>query len=79
MDADVIEAGTSMPQQQRIRLTKEVIGELEAERNDAVPLGTVLDTLEEEGIDRDRAKKDIEGLKARGEVYEPSSGCVRTS
>jgi len=79
MDADVIEAGTSMPQKRRIDLIEQVIDEVAREHEQGAPVGKVMSALEEEGIDQDRAKKDLDGLKARGEVYEPSAGCLRWS
>lgn len=79
MDADVIEAGTSMPQKRRIDLIEQVINEVAREHEQGAPMGKVLGALEDEGIDEDRAKKDLDGLKARGEVYEPSAGCLRWS
>jgi len=79
MDADVIEAGTSMPQKRRIDLIEQIINEVAREHEQGAPMGKVLGALEDEGIDEDRAKKDLNGLKARGEVYEPSAGCLRWS
>jgi replicative DNA helicase Mcm len=79
MDADVIEAGTSMPQKKRLATLKDVIDELAREHENGAPMGEVLETLEDEGVERQRAKKDIDLLKTKGRIYEPSAGCLRTT
>jgi replicative DNA helicase Mcm len=79
MDADVIEAGTSMPQKRRMELLVDVVQEIAREHENGAPEGKVLDAMADEGVERERVKKDLTGLKARGEVYEPSAGCLRTS
>ncbi|MFB6199075.1 MAG: AAA family ATPase, partial [Halobacteriaceae archaeon] len=78
-DADVIETGTSKSQRDRIKGLKELIDEMEEEYEDGAPISAVLDRAEEEGTERSKAEQEIEKLKQRGEVYQPSKGHLRTT
>lgn len=72
IDADIIETGTSKSQRERIRTVRRVMIQLEKEY-DLVPEETLLEELEDSGIDEDQAEYDIAKLKTRGELYAPKS------
>jgi replicative DNA helicase Mcm len=78
-DADVVETGMSKSQQDRIKNLKAVIGEMETEYEEGAPVEEVLARAEEVGMERSKAEHEIEKLKQRGEVYEPSQGYLRTT
>ncbi|WP_254823244.1 LAGLIDADG family homing endonuclease [Haloglomus halophilum] len=78
-DADMIEAGHSKSQRDRIKGLKAIIQELEDEYEEGAPYDEVLEMAVENGTDRDKAEHEIEKLKQRGEVYEPSQGHLRTT
>ncbi|MFB6103651.1 MAG: hypothetical protein ABEJ57_01010 [Halobacteriaceae archaeon] len=78
-DADVVEVGTSKSQRDRIKNLRGIIGELEDEYEDGAPIEEVLDRAEELGTERSKAEHEIEKLKQKGEVYQPSQGHLRTT
>jgi replicative DNA helicase Mcm len=78
-DADMIEAGTSKSQRDRIKGLRAIIEELEEEYEEGAPYDEVIEMAVENGEDRDKAEHEIEKLKQRGEVYEPSQGHLRTT
>jgi replicative DNA helicase Mcm len=78
-DADMIEAGTSKSQRDRIKSLKKIIEELEDEYEEGAPYDEIIAMAQENGTDRDKAEHEIEKLKQRGEVYEPSQGHLRTT
>jgi len=78
-DADIVESGTSNSQRQRIKGVKAVISDVEVEYDDGAPIDVVLERCEAIEIDSDKAKSEIEKLKQKGEVYEPSTDTLRTS
>jgi replicative DNA helicase Mcm len=77
-DADVVETGTSKSQRDRIRGIKEVIAEMQDEYENGAPLEEVLDAAEAEGMERSKAEHEIETLKQKGEIYQPSQDHFRT-
>ena len=78
-DADMIEAGHSKSQRDRMKGLKTIIQELEAEYEEGAPYDEVLEMAVENDTDRDKAEHEIEKFKQRGEVYEPSQGHLRTT
>lgn len=78
-DADIVEAGTTKNQRERIRNVKELVADVETQHDDGAPIGVVLKRADDIGIDSDKAEKEIEKLKQKGEMYEPSDGYLRTS
>ncbi|MFW6384178.1 MAG: LAGLIDADG family homing endonuclease [Halodesulfurarchaeum sp.] len=78
-DADVIETGQSKSQRDRIRTIKELIEDVEAEFDEGAPVEEILARAEEVDMDRSKAEHEIEKLKQQGEVYEPSTGHLRTT
>ncbi|SIS14772.1 LAGLIDADG family homing endonuclease [Natronorubrum thiooxidans] len=78
-DADIVEAGTSKSQRDRIKNIKQLISDIEQEYDDGAPVDIVLDRAEEIGMDHSKAEHEIEKLKQKGEVYEPSRDNLRTT
>ncbi len=76
-DADVVETGTSKSHRDRIKNIKGLIEEIEREYEEGAPVEEVLDRADEIGMDRSKAENEIEKLRTKGEVYEPSQGHLR--
>jgi replicative DNA helicase Mcm len=79
LDADMIEAGTSKSQRDRIKNIKGLINDLEDEYDEGAPVDVVIDRAEEVGMDETKAEHEIEKLKQKGEVYEPQTDYLRTT
>ena len=79
LDADIVEAGTSKSQRDRIKNLKALIEDVETEYDEGAPVGVVLDRAEEVGMDTSKAEHELEKLKQKGEVYQPSTDHVRTT
>ncbi|MBP1987971.1 LAGLIDADG family homing endonuclease [Halolamina salifodinae] len=78
-DADVVETGTTKSQRDRIKSVKALIGDIEEEYDEGAPIEEVLDRAGEVGMDEDKAEKEIESLRKKGELYEPVQGHLRTT
>ncbi|MDR5656068.1 helix-turn-helix domain-containing protein [Halodesulfurarchaeum sp. HSR-GB] len=78
-DADVIETGQSKSQRDRIRTIRELIADIEADFDEGAPIDEVLARAEEVDMDRSKAEHEIEKLKQKGEVYEPTNEHLRTT
>ncbi len=78
-DADIVEAGTSKSQRDRIKNLKQLISDIEEEYDDGAPVDIVMERAEEIGMDQSKAEHEIEKLKQKGEVYEPSMDNLRTT
>ncbi|MFC7141026.1 minichromosome maintenance protein MCM [Halosimplex aquaticum] len=79
LDADMIEAGTTKSQRDRIKNIKQLIDDLESEYDEGAPVEVVIDRAEEVGMDETKAEHEIEKLKQKGEVYEPQTDYLRTT
>ena len=78
-DADIVEAGTSKSQRDRIKNIKMLIADIEEEYDDGAPIDVVLERAGEIGMDESKAEHEIDKLKQKGEVYEPSTDHLRTT
>ncbi|WP_266079512.1 minichromosome maintenance protein MCM [Haladaptatus caseinilyticus] len=78
-DADVVETGTSKSQRDRIKNIKQLIADIEEEYDEGAPVEVVLDRADEIGMDPSKAEHEIDKLKQKGEVYEPSTDHLRTT
>jgi len=76
-DADMVEAGTSKSQRDRIKNVKGIIRELQEEYDDGAPYEQVLDRAETGGIERSKAEHEIQKLKDKGDIYEPKTDHLR--
>jgi len=77
LDADMVEAGTSKSQRDRIKNVKGIIRELQDEYEDGAPYEQVIERAETGGIDRSKAEHEIQKLKDRGDIYEPKTDHLR--
>ncbi|WP_138007968.1 LAGLIDADG family homing endonuclease [Halalkalirubrum salinum] len=78
-DADVVETGTSKSQRDRIKNIKSLIADIEAEYEEGAPIDEILERAGEIGMDQTKAEKEIEKLRRKGEVYEPTQDYLRTT
>jgi replicative DNA helicase Mcm len=78
-DADVVETGTSKSQRDRIKNIKQLIADIEEDYDEGAPMDVVLDRAEEIGLEHSKAEHEIDKLKQKGEVYEPSNDHLRTT
>ncbi len=79
-DIDIIEAGTSHSQRERIRSIKEIIKRIAEDNDDDwAPRDDVLEMAEENGIEAEKVQKELEQLKTKGEIYEPRNDRFRVS
>lgn len=76
-DADTANGFTQLD---RVQSLKSVLDGLEPDFDDGVPLGALKDALDGAANgDPDRLDRDLERLKEKGIVYEPSAACYRLS
>jgi replicative DNA helicase Mcm len=78
-DVDVVEAGTSKSQRDRMKNLQQIIDDLADEWDSGAPVDVVIDKAMDLDMDRDKAEHEIQKLKDKGEVYEPKSGHLRTT
>ena len=78
-DADIIETGTSKSQRDRVRNLLDIVEEIETEYDEGAPVDVVIERAEEVGIEPSKAEHEIESLKQKGEVYQPSTDHLRTT
>ena len=77
-DVDMVEAGSSKSQRDRIKNIKGIINELEEEYEDGAPIEEVYERADAVGMDRDKAEHEIEKLRRQGDIYEPTTDHLRT-
>lgn len=78
-DADRTGSGMTATQRQRVNTLKEIISELEQKSHAGAPVEEVLERATDEGIGSSEAEHEIEKLKQKGELYQPSNDTIRTS
>jgi len=79
IDIDLAEGRTSQSQRDRIKNIKGLISELEDEYDEGAPVDVVLEKADVVGMDESKAEHEIDKLKQKGEVYEPSTDTLRTT
>jgi replicative DNA helicase Mcm len=77
-DVDMVEAGSSKSQRDRIKNIKGIINELEEEYEDGAPIEEVYERADAVGMERDKAEHEIEKLRRQGDIYEPTTDHLRT-
>lgn len=71
-DADIVEAGTSTSQRDRIKNLKQVIADIEPdEMGSGADKEAVFERAAELGMDREKAEHEIQKLLQKGELYHP--------
>ena len=78
-DADVVETGQSKSQRDRIKDIKQIVADIEAEYDEGAPVDVIIERAEEVGIEESKAEHEIEKLKTKGELYEPTMDHLRTT
>lgn len=78
-DADVVETGNTKSQRDRIRRLQDIIEEVAREHDGGAPHDAVVERAVEEGISESKVEHELETLKRKGDVFEPSSGEYRTT
>lgn len=78
-DADMVEASTSKTQRDRIQQLKDIVDELEMEYDEGAPTSKVIEVAVSNGMTKQKVNKEIENLKGKGELYEPSKDYLRTT
>lgn len=80
LDVDAITTGTTTNQRDRVRDALTIVEELESPNIEGALIEDVIQTLtDEQDMDREQAEHQIENLKQKGELYEPSQGHIRTT
>ncbi|MFC4986853.1 hypothetical protein [Saliphagus infecundisoli] len=79
VDLDVVDLDEHRGDRERARATKDVISGLEDSYDDGAPENEVITLLEYSGLSRSNAEHEIERLKQKGEIYEPSMDRLRTT
>lgn len=80
-DADIMETGRSSSQRKRIRNLKQLVAELEEGTDNGAPEDDVIErAVNELQMDSGKVEHEIEKLKMeKGDLYEPTTGFLRTS
>lgn len=80
LDVDAITTGTTINQRDRVRDALTIVEELESPNIEGALIEDVIQTLtDEQDMDREQVEHQIENLKQKGELYEPSQGHIRTT
>jgi len=78
-DADMVEANTSKSQRDRIKGLKGLVAELEDEYDDGAPIDILEERAQDRGMNVGKIEHEVDKLKTKGEVYEPSDGYLRAT
>ncbi len=78
-DADVVETGTAKSQRDRIKSLKHLIADMEDDYERGVPVDEVMARASEIGMEQSKAEHEIDKLKQKGEVFEPSTDHLITT
>ena len=88
-DADTVETGTSKSQRDRIKNLKQLIEEIQEEHHGEhtfrgnpvgyAPVEVVIERAKDIGLEQSKAEHEIDKLKQKGEVYEPTEDHLRTT
>jgi len=78
-DVDIIETGTGGSQRNRVRAIEKVISSLGEEYDRGAPIESVVDHPTLSDFGDDDIRHEIDQLKDKGKIYEPSDGRLRTT
>jgi len=79
LDADIMETGRSSSQRNRIRNLEQLIADIEENHEEGAPVDEVESRAGEIGIQESKVEHEIDKLKQKGEVSEPSTAYLRTT
>lgn len=74
MDIDYAFSGTSKTQRDRIMVIKKIVEEIAAVHDKGAPEEEVLNSAEDQGMSRNKAKDILQKMRMNGEVYCPKPG-----
>jgi replicative DNA helicase Mcm len=78
LDADVIESGISQASRDRAKTLIDIIQEIAREsESNAAPRDKIIERAKQQGMDKKKVDSEIDTLKEKGEVYEPSRDTYR--
>jgi len=75
-DAEIV---TTDEQRERVRTLKDIINQLEQMHDEGAPVDDVVQEATEIDIEQEAARKEIEKLRTKGEVYEPKADHLRAT
>lgn len=75
-DIDRITTGITATQRSKISIVKEVLAELEEVVGKVIPVEDVIREAELRGVSAEETEETLEGLKRKGDVYNPKHGFV---
>ncbi|MBR9692956.1 minichromosome maintenance protein MCM [Candidatus Woesearchaeota archaeon] len=75
-DIDRIATGVTATQRSKIGTIKEILAELEEAVGKVIPIEDVVREAEIKGLSADETEETLEGLKRKGDVYNPKHGFV---
>ncbi len=75
-DIDKLETGMDSESRSKRQTIMKVVDELSGSSNENIPYEELIETLEDEGIDKETAEEVIDELMREGELYEPKNGYI---
>ncbi|MCU4971848.1 hypothetical protein OB955_03735 [Halobacteria archaeon AArc-m2/3/4] len=78
-DTDFVGSESTRSQADRVTSVEDIVGEVEDNHEDGAPVEKVIDACEDAGFDQGKVEHELEKLKRKGKVYEPSAGRLRTT
>ncbi len=75
-DIDMIESGVSGSQRNRLQTVKQIIRSAGGD-DDPVEVEKIIETAEEQGLEKDKAEEIINRLKREGDLWEPQPGHIQ--
>jgi replicative DNA helicase Mcm len=76
IDIDRIATGIPATQRSKIVIIKEIVGELEKEYGNRIPVSDLVRLASERGVDESDVDNIIEKLKRSGDIFEPKGGYI---
>jgi len=70
---------SALSQRERIKNVKQAVEVIDEKHEEGAPVPFVLLVLEEQGWSQSEVENELDKLKQKGEVYEPSTGRLRTT
>ncbi len=75
-DIDKLETGMDSESRSKRQTIMKVVDELSGSKNDPIPFEELIETLEDEGIEKEQAEEVVNKLIREGELYEPKQGFI---
>ncbi len=75
-DIDKLETGMDSESRSKRQTIMKVVDDLSGSKGDPIPFEELIETLEEEGIEKEQAEEVVNKLIREGELYEPKQGFI---